>query len=149
MSWGSLAQMNGQHAPTACPAFSGRQASRSVPLQTASMNTNRTSGGTSSQSRYSPTRVRIVLKMLPNSRCRAHPIHPVLVIGAGIGSAIARRTKAGTATTSSALISALHQPNPRVVPINEHAGDATDRQIHAHGDGDDLDRLAGLVERGA
>src|SRR3981081_1260847 len=83
MNWLNFACTNGQHAPTACPAFSARHALRSLPLQTASISRNLIAGPTTKQRERA---LAIVIRMLVvelNSRVRRKPIKPVVLIGAG------------------------------------------------------------------
>src|SRR2546426_6482107 len=94
------------------------------------------------------TKVNSVLAHPLNRFCRAQPMTPTVEAGGARVSAIWARAKARL-TVSSVMALTLHQLDARVVPVHEQAGDEGDRQIHGHGDGDDLDRLAGLVQRGS
>src|SRR6202790_1252823 len=92
MNWLNFACTNGQHAPTACPAFSARQALRSLPLQTASTSRNLSAGTTTNQS---SSALVIVIRMLVgelNSLVRRKPTKPVVFTGAGRSGTRSRRT---------------------------------------------------------
>src|SRR3977135_483233 len=95
MNWVNFAWMKGQHAPTACPAFSARQALRSLPVQTASISRNFSAGTTTNQSRSALV---IVIRMLVgelNSFVRRKPTKPVVFTGAGRSGTRSRRTNEG------------------------------------------------------
>src|SRR5262245_25353326 len=138
--------MNGQQAPTGRPTFSGRQSSRPAPSHTASVNRNLISGGTINQTRTMPTSVRNALSQELNRFWRSQATAPVAARGGAMASII--RLRANVRLTASSVMSALHQPDARVVDVHEQAGDERNRQVDRHGDGDDLDRLPGLVQRG-
>src|SRR5215467_3791092 len=151
MKYGSRSRTKAQHAPASGRASEARQASRSVPLQVASMMRNLSSGGTIHTIRRI---TRIVIRMLngPENRlARAQPIAPVMVAGGGSASIGKLRTKAGCLKSVAVMArpSPFHQRHAAVVPVHRQRGDETDGEVHRHGHRDHLDRLAGLVEHGA
>ena len=85
--------MKGQQAPTTSPGFLGRQAVRSVPVQTASTSRNLSVGTTIN---HSSSALTIVIRMLVgelNSRVRRKPTKPVVFTGAGRSGTRSWRTK--------------------------------------------------------
>ena len=75
--------MNGQQAPTTSPGLFGRQAVRSVPVQTASTSRNLIVG---TRMNHSSSALTMVIRMLVgelNSRVRRKPTKPVVFTGAG------------------------------------------------------------------
>src|SRR5262245_22039962 len=144
MNCRNLAYTNGQQAPTGRPSVSARQSLRLEPDHTASTSRKRTAGGTSNSTSSRPSSVSTVLSTLPNRRHRRKPSTPCVPKGGGSGAISSRRTKAVSITAS-----AFAQPYAGVVPVHQHARDQGDGEIDRHGDGDDLDRLTGLVERRA
>src|ERR1041385_5265470 len=151
MKYGSRSRTKAQQAPGSGRAAEGRHASRSVPLQVASMMRNLSSGGTA----HTISRMtRIVIRMLngPEKRlARAQPIAPVMVAGGGSSSIGELRTKPGCLKSVAVMArpSPFHQRHAAVVPVHHERGDEADGEIDRHGDRDHLDRLAGLVEHRA
>ena len=93
MNCENLAWMNGQQAPTTSPGFLGRQAVRSLPVQTASNSVNLSAGTTINHSSNAQT---IVIRMLVgelNRRVRRKPMKPVVFTGAGRSGTRSWRTK--------------------------------------------------------
>src|SRR6266702_7814163 len=142
MNWLNLAAMKGQQAPTARPTVCGMQSSRLAPCQTASIRRKLTLGHISAATRAALATVRIEFATLPNSRCRSHPGRPLLACGGSIGATSSWRTKASCASIAA---SPLGQPDAGIVQVHGQAGEERDQEVDGHGDGDDLDRLAGLV----
>ena len=106
MNWPNFALMNGQQAPLALT-----QASRLSPVQTASINIKRTSGGTISRIKRT---LKIVIVMLngPEMRCsRAQPINPRFAGGGRLAAKSSRRTNGPI--PASAAISLIAPPTPR------------------------------------
>src|SRR5690554_5150871 len=114
------------------------QSARRSPTQSASMNAHSISGGTTSQIRYSPSRVSSACQPLANRLARTQPTGPTLRAGAG---------RSGLKTCFSMAL-ALHQRDALVVQVHQQGNAQADGQVHAHGDGHGLDGLAGLVEHG-
>ena len=119
---------------------------RSSPVHTASISRNRIAGQPSPTITTSPSTVSVALSGPSNSRWRSQPTARRTTTGGGSGSVIARRTYDNGAVIrhqrSAIRIRALYQFISALV-----ASDSA--EIDRHGDGDDLDRLAGLVERRA
>ena len=87
--------MKGQQAPTTSPGFLGRQAVRSVPVQTASTSRNLSAG---TMMNHSSSALTIVIRMLVgelNRRVRRKPMKPVVFTGAGRSGTRSWRTKMG------------------------------------------------------
>ena len=146
MNWRNFAAMNGQQAPTGRPTVSGRQSVRLAPSQTASISRNFMVGQISAARIAELTSVRIALGTLPNRRCRSQPGTP-----AGHPRRLQRRDQL-VADEGCVRIHGFSAPLSRMRALYQFISDAReqrDREIDRHGDGDDLDRLAGLVERGA
>src|SRR4029453_5098293 len=141
MNCRNLAKMNGQQAPTGRPSVSARQSVRLEPDHTASKSRKRTAGGTSNSKSTRPTSVSTVLSTPPNRGHRTKPSNPRVARGGGSGAISSRQKKA-----VSIAPSAFAQPHAGVIPVHHDARDQRDREIDRHGDGDDLDRLMGLVE---
>src|SRR5688572_29701269 len=76
---------------------------------------------------------------------RAQAMGPLVLTGAPRASTMSWRTKE---YVMSVLLS-LDQRNARIVPVHEGRGRQGQGQVDRHGDGDDLDGLAGLVQRGS
>src|SRR5580698_2638159 len=146
MNWLSFAAMNGQHAPTSWPTVSGRQSLRSVPRQTASINRNLRLGHTSAAMSARLSTVKTEFRGPLSSRARTQAPVPSVVRGGGFGPANSLRTKP-PGVRRSIMVSTLHHPHMSVVPVHQQAGAERERQVDRHGDGDDLDRLPGLIER--
>src|SRR4029078_13746897 len=92
MNCENLAWMNGQQAPTTSPGFFGRQAVRSLPVQTASISVNFSAGTRRNQSSKTLT---MVIRMLVGElkrRVRRKPTKPVVFTGAGRSGTSAWRT---------------------------------------------------------
>src|SRR5215472_2668582 len=70
-----------QHAPTSGRASLVRQASRSLPLHTASTSRNFTSGGTMNANATTISTVSTPLARLENRLARIHPTTPVVLAG--------------------------------------------------------------------
>src|ERR1700674_4133887 len=137
MSWPNFALTNGQQAPVA-----PRHASRVSPCHTASTTRKRIAGHSTVISTARLTSVSAACSGVANSRQRSQAISPRSARGGGRRGAMRRRTEA-------AAMSALHPCVRAVVPVHGGGGGKRDRQIHQHGNGDDLGRLAGLIERSA
>src|SRR6266404_4449310 len=93
MNWLNLACTKGQHAPTACPAVSGRHAVRSLPVQTASTSRNFTAGTTVNHNKSMLTTVSRMLVGELSRRVRTKPTKPVVLIGAARSGTSSWRTK--------------------------------------------------------
>src|SRR5437763_4648073 len=99
MNCGNFAWIKGQHAPITSAGFFGRQAVRSVPVQTASTSANFSAGTTMNHSSRALT---IVIRMLVgelNRRVRRKPTKPVVFTGAGRSGTRSWRTKPDGAVT--------------------------------------------------
>src|SRR5262245_47386834 len=138
--------MKGQHAPTSRPAVSCRHASWPVPTHTASMIRNLMAGQSTTISSAPHTIVSSELATPPKRRWRSHAGNPACMSGGCIAVTISARTKVACAVI---VASALGQPHTGVVQIHEQARDERNQKIDGHRDGDDLDRLVGLIERRA
>src|SRR6476661_4484063 len=92
MNWVNFAWTNGQQAPTTCPAFSARQAVRSLPVQTASTSRNLSAGTTVNHNSSALTMVIRILVGELNSRVRRKPTTPVVLTGAGRSATRSSRT---------------------------------------------------------
>src|SRR6266403_4956993 len=93
MNWLNLACTKGQHAPTVCPAASGRHAVRSLPVQTASTSMNFSAGTTVNHNKSMLTMVSRMLVGELNRRVRRKPTKPVVLIGAARSGTSSWRTK--------------------------------------------------------
>src|SRR5690242_16421075 len=103
--------------------------------------------------------VRAVLKALENRLARIQPMAPAAVAGGGKDAAGELRTKdrprAPPFPKESAVKVEVTAPSPldqrdaRVVPVHQQRGDEADAEVDGHGEGDDLDRLPGLIEHRA
>src|SRR6266851_4382969 len=139
--------MNGQQAPTSWPTVSGRQSVRSAPRQTASRRTNFISGHARDPRSKTPSTVNVALPRLLNNRSRICRSRLACRRGGGAAAIISPRTKPDIEAVVM-VASMIDQSNTGVVPVHQDAGGEREREVDRHGDGDDLDGLAGLIERG-
>src|SRR5262249_53326660 len=103
--------MNAQQAPTSGCSGVARQASRSVPDQTASMKKNPSTGGTAQAINSAQTSVNAMLAGEENRLARSQLKAPVAARGGGSLSAGTRRTYAkGSSPIATIAVSA---PPPR------------------------------------
>src|SRR6202011_1876417 len=150
MKYGRRSRTNAQHAPASGRMSEARQASRSAPLQVASMMRNLSSGGTT-HTIIRMTRIVIMMLNGPDSRlARTQPSAPVMAIGGGSASIGMLRTKPGCLKSVAVMTRAspFHQRHAAVVPVHRQRSDEADGEVDRHGDRDHLDRLAGLIEHG-
>ena len=146
MNWPNFAAMNGQQAPTGWPAVSGRQSSRLAPAHTASINRNfdgrpdQRRRGRRADERQDRVRHAAEQPLRAASRARR-----VVTRGGSSGAISSWRTKAACDPWLSAPLSRMRALYQFIATLVSSEIDEIDR----HGDGDDLDRLAGLVERRA
>src|SRR3569832_1495285 len=102
----------------------------------------------------STSTVNTTLTGVDNKLARIQPIGPVMRTGGACGDRCWSRTKCSLvmASSPSAMVMAapspFHQRHAPVVKVHQARRDEADRQVDGHRDGDDLDRLAGLVEHG-
>src|SRR6202035_1427407 len=94
-----------------------------------------------------PSTVRIALPMLLNSRSLIQRSTLACTAGGGAGATSSPRTKPEGRIAVIAA-SPLDRSHTGIVPVHQHAGGERKRQVNRHRDGDDLDGLSGLIERG-
>src|SRR5512144_2203629 len=155
MKYGNRSQTNGQQAPISRCWTVQRQASRSLPLHTASITKNRTISGIAQASSSTISTVSAILNGVDKKLARNQASAPVTSAGGGRGPIVARRTKAisATARSPSAMVmgaaSPFHQRHAAVVEVHDQGRRQADDEIDEHRDGHDFDRLACLVEHRA
>src|SRR5918995_1606155 len=141
--------MKGQQAPTCGRSGVTRQDSRSAPVHTASSSRNLTSGGTAHTTSRMQISVSATFSGVESRLARSQPYTPLSLSGGGRSGAGSPRTNTTELSEIADIGSALHQRNALVIEIHRERGHEADREIDRHGDGDDLNRLPGLVEHRA
>src|ERR1019366_7059023 len=110
--------------------MTSRQASRSLPVQTASISRNLTSSGITHASSSAISMVKIILNGLDSRFARNQPSAPVIATGGGLAVMVAPRTNLiwVTARLPSAIVmppSPFHQRDVAVVDIHQQRGGET------------------------
>src|SRR6478735_9611018 len=95
------------------------------------------------------TTVRSELLQEENRLWRSQPMTPISERGGGCGPADAGVPGAASAVRSRCMSLPLDQRHARVEPVHEQRGQQAEAEVDEHGDEDNLDRLARLVQHGA
>src|SRR5665213_3875998 len=111
------------------------------------MNRNFTRSGTIQITSNATMMVSTMLNGVDSKFSRSQPSAPVIEAGGGCCSSCAFRTNAISVTARSpsdmVMASSLHQSHAAIVDAHQERGDQADGQINQHGDGHDLDCMAG------